>query len=312
MIFFLVTNFCNAQNLVPNGGFEQYSGCPGGGAQVGQLDSALYWINPAPWPPGGSPDYFHGCTTGFLNVPNAYFGYQQAHSGEAFCGLILWKFSHSDFREYIEAPLTSALIKDSCYHFEMYISSGDNVFNTDDIQVYFTDTAITGINNWNVLPYTPQIFNPTGNVPDTLNWTLVSGNYVSNGGEQFLVIGNFKNDMTTNVILVDSFGQFPNAYIYIDDVSLIQIASCVTSINETQDDISVKTYPNPFSDRLTIQLYKTEQAEIIIYDMTLRKLLQLKFTNSAVLNTERFAKGIYLYIVKNKNGVIKNGRLIKQ
>ena len=31
------------QNLVPNGDFEQFSGCP---TNWGQIDSALFWMNP--------------------------------------------------------------------------------------------------------------------------------------------------------------------------------------------------------------------------------------------------------------------------
>src|ERR1700704_5421680 len=54
------------QNLVPNGDFEQYSGCPN---FAGQMDSCLFWINPAPYPPAGSPDYFNQCAS-FVNVPN--------------------------------------------------------------------------------------------------------------------------------------------------------------------------------------------------------------------------------------------------
>jgi hypothetical protein len=40
--------------------------------------------------------------------------------------------------------------------------------------------------------------------------------------------------------------------------------------------------------------------------------LQQTFTNSISLNTESFSKGVYLYEVRNKNGVIKNGKLVKE
>src|SRR6188768_4225873 len=88
-IFFLFFIFMGkGQNLVPNGDFEQYSGCP---SQANQLDSALYWLNPhaPPYPPGGSPDYFNQCSV-IVNVPNTLWGYQPALSGVAYAGVVLY------------------------------------------------------------------------------------------------------------------------------------------------------------------------------------------------------------------------------
>ena len=47
------------------------------------------------------------------------------------------------------------------------------------------------------------------------------------------------------------------------------------------------------------------------HDIASRKLLQQKFTNAVSLNTEQLAKGVYLYEVRNKNGVIKKGKVVK-
>ena len=38
---------------------------------------------------------------------------------------------------------------------------------------------------------------------------------------------------------------------------------------------------------------------------------QKEFINSISINTEQLAKGIYLYEVRNKNGVIKKGKVVK-
>ena len=71
-------------------------------------------------------------------------------------------------------------------------------------------------------------------------------------------------------------------------------------------------FPNPFNDNLNISVKENEQTEIILYDIFSRKLLQQTFTNSTTLNTEQLANGIYIYELRNRNGTIRNGKVIKQ
>ena len=81
-IFFLLFIFnVKGQNLVPNGDFEGYSGCP---SNISQLDSSLFWINPTI----ATPDYFNQCDTGFtVDIPSNAFGFQNTHSGAAYSGI---------------------------------------------------------------------------------------------------------------------------------------------------------------------------------------------------------------------------------
>jgi hypothetical protein len=293
-----------AQNLVPNGDFEQYSGCPTG---FQQIDSTLFWFNPSSC---GTPDYFNQCANpSGVGVPDNYYGFQQGHSGGGYSGIVLYStigmFSNS--REYIEVPLLSPLISSQCYHFEMYVSLANyfSSITTDDIGVYFSNIAIIGVNNCHPLPYTPQIINSTGFFTDTLNWTLVSGDYTALGGESYLIIGNFKNDFNTDTLYLNN----TNAqwiFVFIDDVSL----SICTGINELKEN-SLIIFPNPFSDNLNIYLDKDVPAEITLYDIASRKIMHKKFTNSVSLNTEPLAKGLYLYEVRSKDGSCKKGKVVK-
>jgi hypothetical protein len=169
-LFLISTAFAGReQNLVPNGGFELYSGCP---INTGQLDSALFWINPAISILGrGSSDYFNSCNNNpySADVPDNACGYQMARSGVGYAGIILY---HSIFywREYLEVPLIAPLNSNTCYHLEMYVSNPNySTYVTDALSVYFSDTLISGITNPFALPYTPQINNPSGFITDTLN-----------------------------------------------------------------------------------------------------------------------------------------------
>jgi hypothetical protein len=299
---FFTCGVCSGQNLVPNGDFEQYIGCP---QYLCEIDSATFWICPHLY---CSSDYYNACSPGiWVSIPANYFGYQQARSGNGYAGMYLFTYDLPEYREYIEVQLTIPLTAGTCYHFEMYINlPNSQLYTSDAVGAYFSDTLITDTAE-TVFPFFPQVNNQPGNFPDSINWTQVSGNFMANGGEGYLIIGNFKNDSITTLVPSNNIGWDYAAYIYIDDVSL---TPC-TAIDEQNKNETINIFPNPFSDKLNITVKNNEPVEAILFDITARKLLQGKFTNSVSINTEQLAKGLYLYEVRNKNGVIKKGKVVK-
>lgn len=136
-------------------------------------------------------------------------GYQPARSGGGYGGIIIGVVVGF---EYLEVQLTSTLTTGTCYHFEMYINLGNECwFTSDVIGVFLSDTAYVDFQSISKLPLTPQIMNASGNFPDTLNWTLVSANYVASGAENYIIIGNFKDSANTSQIFVNSSGNFYGA-----------------------------------------------------------------------------------------------------
>jgi len=306
IITFSTCGVCEAQNLVSNGDFEQYVGCPN---NVGQIDSCLFWFKPT-W---GTTDYFNQCSNPSpAGVPvHNLSGYQFANSGGAYAAIILYEIDlgSGTYREYLEVQLTSALIANDCYHFEMFVNLTNNcLYATDTFSIYFSDSSINGITNWDVLPFIPQIKISNGINSDTLNWNLMESNYNAVGGEQYVIIGNFNSDTNTNLLLLNPSGTFePGAYYYIDDVAL---TPC-TSIEEQTENNAIKIFPNPFSNKINMATKRNEFVEVTLFDVTARKIFKQSFTNSTSINTEQLAKGIYLYEVRNKNGVIKKGKVVK-
>jgi PKD repeat protein len=73
----------------------------------------------------------------------------------------------------------------------------------------------------------------------------------------------------------------------------------------------ISIFPNPFDDLLTIQAKSSDPFEIVIYDIASQKIIQQKFTGSLSLNLRLLAKGVYIYEVKNGNGVIERGKIVK-
>lgn len=151
IIMLLVCRICKGQNLVPNGDFENYSGCP---TDVSQIDSALFWMNPSAG--AGSPDYYNECSSSSLvGVPYNVLGYQPARSGNGYSGIYIWVNVTGNVREYIETPLTMTLSANNCYYFEMYVNFPNACqFTSDAIGIYFSDTAVTGITNYYPLSIT--------------------------------------------------------------------------------------------------------------------------------------------------------------
>lgn len=106
----------------------------------------------------------------------------------------------------------------------------------------------------------------------------------------------------------------------LDDVRLYTLAelapavpSCLTAI----DDIIIVParadfFPNPVINEVTFNTTGSESAEIILSDIASRQLLHQQFIKSVTLNTTSFAKGIYFFEMRTKNGVVKNGKLLKE
>jgi len=227
--FLLIIN-CRAQNLVPNWSFEDTIQCPD---NFGQLNRTQNWFNPTT----GTPDYFNSCDTraGYMNVPNTSFGYQLAHTGNAYSGCYYGgpNLVPSNGREYIEVQLIDTLRNGVNYCISFYVSLANSCsMAISNVGCYLSANSITS-NNIFPLPVTPQIENPIGNyLSDTLNWMVISGTYMATGGEHYITIGNFHDDATTDSIRLD---QNMNGFYYyvIDDVSVIEVAQCIAGKNDS-------------------------------------------------------------------------------
>jgi hypothetical protein len=291
----------SGQNLIPNGSFELYSGCP---TYYTQIDCVLFWTNPAVWPgPGGSPDYFNICATPASNVdvPSNIFGYQAPHSGDAYCGIILWDLNNL-FREYIQVPLTSTL-EPGCYHFEMYVNLANNYkYSAFPIGVYFSNAPITGVPNFLPLPFTPQI-TITGFTADTLSWQMISGNYIAQGNENYLIIGNYNNDAGTTPMLVNSTAIYDQAYVFIDDVSLT--ACSPTSVSEQEMNELFTVYPNPVTGHhLRIIAGETldKDGDFELFDVNGRKVYSFHVSDwNQTIDISGLEQGMYKAVITYGN-----------
>ena len=176
-----------------------------------------------------TPDYFNSCAqpytinnaTESASVPDNTAGNQGARSGSAYGGII-GRQPFTNYTEYLQVPLRSALSAGATYEARMYVSLGEeSKYACAGLSMLFTNGALDGGGSSDIITgYTPQV---TSNsvISDMQNWILISGQFVAQGGENYLTIGVFNSTISTPVS-VNPSGRFSEAYYYIDDVVLMQ------------------------------------------------------------------------------------------
>lgn len=226
-------------NMVYNPSFELHSACPDKIENRESLNEVDAWWQPTL----GTSDYFHICGNKECNVPRNKMGYQTPHTGDAYCGIYC---SKDEYREYLQTELKEPLIAGRHYRVSFWTSLADrSPFAIATLGILLTndavgDSSVGTLVQREVKPYgerrsqsisihfMPQVQNSQDSLlADSKMWTEISGDFIAQGGERYLTIGNF---MPFNRSHVEELGNsnaiLPGAYYYIDDVSLI----CLDSI----------------------------------------------------------------------------------
>lgn len=218
-------NYGSAQvNLVPNGDFETYSICPN---MLGQINRAVPWYDP-----GVSSDYYNACNLGQVGMPNNIQGSQIARSGNGYAGGGFFHSISPNVREYIQIELNDTLVAGRAYCMTFYVSLvGNSRFGIDGVGAFLSNTPVSPPCPLCVIDTNATIQSSTI-ITDTINWVEISGQFISNGGEHYLTIGNFNTDNETNKTSVTPSG-IAASYYYVDDVSLYMLPEPLAGIDST-------------------------------------------------------------------------------
>lgn len=306
-----VSSVGHSQNLVPNPSFET-GGCPDG---PGEISLASSWTQPS----GGTSDYFNVCAQPSpfnMGVPENLFGWQNARTGNAYAGFCaIEPPAPYPYREYIQAQLVSPMQAGMRYYVRFYVALADCVsYASDDIAVYFSSGAINVAHDSTLL-FTPQISNPEGNIiTDEMYWTLISGSFVASGGEQYITIGNFKDNQNTDIQFI-SWNNINAAYYYVDDlcVSNDSMECELTAVGDYNSAFQLSLYPNPVAVSLMVSytLSNSEDVTLSVYSSS-GQLVQTSFLggqllglHSELVSVGTLPEGIYFLEISGSDFAVR-------
>ncbi|MDG1331570.1 MAG: T9SS type B sorting domain-containing protein [Crocinitomicaceae bacterium] len=311
-IVFIISFASSAQNLVPNGSFEEYSDCPyenelGSNGQFERCND-WYYITPMNV---GTPDYFNSCNNsmgGMVGVPNNFWGYQQAYDGNGYIGFVAYDYSlGSDLvtgKEIASSKLDSALKPCTKYRFSMYVSLSDkSPHGCSGLGILLSDDDINFPYLEDYLSLTPTLeFNEI--VLDTSSWTKLEGVFVAEGGETVLNIGYFSEVDTSEVVLNDSvtmsfFNSIAAAY-YIDSVSLVEVETVENCIPQIPNVFT----PNDDAINNEYSIEALNISEMVIFNRWGKVIVTLNKDNpnwDGTFEGKPCAEGSYFYRASFEN-----------
>lgn len=233
----LIQSNLQAQNLIQNPSFEEFTLCPNDDSQI---EYSEHWQCAVEW--GCSSDYFNTCmfSDSFIVAPLIErIIRHKPRTESAFAGI--YTFIHSNFnnsvREAITIKLKENLVINNCYEAHFYVK----FYGFWNIDFYkHVNCAINSIGMYigldsvlytspqfptNLFTYQPQINYNDSILKDSINWVKISGTFIANGGEQWITIANFLPDDSISIFLLNSLMPYLDtndyrSYYLIDDVSV--------------------------------------------------------------------------------------------
>ena len=234
LIIFVVCNTIGlySQNLITNPSFEDIDSCYGQPAGIGF--DVFEWSNCIGWscPIGSSSDLWCPHPGGGTEPPNiAGVGYQQPRTGENMAGILENDGIIISYREYVQNELLQPLDGNMLYRLSFYhsplkvdcsvnqlgvLALTNKMYNNSDLDLsLFTPNGVSDINQF---------------YGDTSAWNYCEIIFKAQGGEKFIVIGNFQD--STNATYAEpcdtSFWNglsYAGNYFFLDDFALEIIPS---------------------------------------------------------------------------------------
>lgn len=218
----------DSDNLVPNGDFEQ--------AETRTLknlgmmqDLCENWYNATKSP---CDLYSKGIKSDKVSIPDNSNGTQDAASGDLYAGFRAYSKDTKKDRSYLGVELKEKMEKNQMYCVEFKISLSDlSKFGVNYVGAVFTDRKIIQPNTGTIVKDLNEISikhksNKTMMMMD--GWETVCGTYISNGEEEYMMIGCFGSDSKLQFEKMKrprgvTGSQSYDAYYFIDDVKVYPV-----------------------------------------------------------------------------------------
>jgi hypothetical protein len=219
LVFIMIKTKAQVINYVNNPSFEMVSPT----ATASLFDTFEFW---GPIDSLNCNSYYIEGMPPLGNAPYCSTGFQYPRTGRNF--ILTSFFCDNCVRWYPRNKLKQKLKSNTAYCAKYFVVNTNNDrIAIDTYGMYVGDGTMDTISQCQVpLTYlTPQVEHPSGNIiTDTLNWIPITGTFVANGTEKYLLLGNFRSNPATHTLLINTptLTTMSNDN-YIDDVSLIEL-----------------------------------------------------------------------------------------
>jgi hypothetical protein len=209
-----------AQNLVPNPSFEEYTVCPN---DLSQIDGVLGWVNI-----GISPDYFNLCADDSVSVPLNALGDEWPADGNGYAGLGIGPPTWG--KEYMQAELNLPLDIGVPTHVSMRVSPGGfgipfwttPMYGGSHVGLRLSTLALNHFTVSGQFEFNSAVLYMEEVLSDTSGWTVLATSFLPDSAYRFMQIGNFFSEAACSIELLDPFGDVEAAYAFIDMVCVSQ------------------------------------------------------------------------------------------
>ena len=270
LIAVLVCVFClysvYAQNLVANGGFEEISGKLKEGAKV---DVAANWYSLTAT---GGDIFAEEAKEEGMKTPDNRYGREKPFSGNNYAGFTAFSYKAKAPRSYLSTELVSPLVKGKKYCVRFQVSLSDiSKFGVNNIGAHLSQKEYNMSDSDEPLLVEANIMHSKNKVIETtVYWEPICGVYTAEGGERFLIIGNFYADKGTKTMTMKKAPQFKQAQIYeayyfVDEVSVEEYAPGEGCSCEKKEFVDVpKVVHKTQSDNVSLDEMNDEVANMKI------------------------------------------------
>ncbi|WP_422860622.1 OmpA family protein [Flagellimonas sp. S174] len=238
----------SAQNLIVNSGFENFSDCP---IYMSPMDVLIEDVS---LPTSSSGDYFNKCANDEFGVPSNFKGSQVAAEGSAYIGLYFYALN--DYREYAQLNTTRTLREKHPYKISFQVSLAENsTLALKNMSILLVNQKVK-VPNSSVLTKSRLDLEPNlefhevhlkadNSMADTSGWVTLSAEFDAKGFENHILIGNFQDNGSTQLLESNKIASSSDfSYYYVDNFKLEKLPR----INYEQDKIYVMEQ-NPFEPK---------------------------------------------------------------
>jgi outer membrane protein OmpA-like peptidoglycan-associated protein len=221
-------------NLVPNPGFEKYSG------------KGLFIAAARPWKNIYTVDYYHGPFK--LHDDKKV----EAHGGKSFAGVRFQK----NYREFMYVKLDSTLKPGHQYTVEMWVCFGEwSTYSVKSLGACFSKKPL---NQQQVEATPPEFKTEVGSkkgIVGDFKWIKLTLSYTALGGERIMTIGNMAPKVNKDFKRVGRPFKTIESYYFIDDVALYENKVADTTHTQKIDSLIA------IQQSLPVDTFKTASAK---------------------------------------------------